>query len=142
MSFSSSSSSGSLKGPTFKEEDEEQEEKLRQVLKYHNQTKHSFTGYARGPRGLDWANQPNPFRRYLSSPLLPLQHSSGHHSVLYSSLFDSSLPPPKPISLSVGLFQAHVQLYLVRLVRYCPLWARRQSPHGFVSGTPSQKASN
>ncbi|KAH0872447.1 hypothetical protein HID58_069809 [Brassica napus] len=100
MSFSSSSSR-SLKVPTFKEEDEQ--EKLRQVLKYHNQTKHSFTNYARGPRGLDWANQPNPFRRYLSSPLLPLlQHDEGHHhSVLYSSLFDSSsLPPPKPISLS------------------------------------------
>ncbi|WZY96991.1 hypothetical protein YC2023_069320 [Brassica napus] len=98
MAFSSSSSSSvSLKVPTFKEE----EEKLRQVLKYHNQTKHSFTNYARGPRGLDWANQPNPFRRYLSSPLLPLlQHSSDHDSVLYSSLFDSSLPPPKPISLS------------------------------------------
>ncbi|XP_048637796.1 uncharacterized protein LOC106404272 isoform X2 [Brassica napus] len=99
MSFSSSSSK-SLKVPTFKEEDEQ--EKLRQVLKYHNQTKHSFTNYARGPRGLDWANQPNPFRRYLSSPLLPLlHHDSGHDSVLYSSLFDSSsLPPPKPISLS------------------------------------------
>ncbi|CAN6927651.1 unnamed protein product [Brassica oleracea] len=100
MSFSSSSSR-SLKVPTFKEEDEQ--EKLRQVLKYHNQTKHSFTNYARGPRGLDWANQPNPFRRYLSSPLLPLlQHDEGHHHyVLYSSLFDSSsLPPPKPISLS------------------------------------------
>ncbi|KAJ0229897.1 hypothetical protein HA466_0312660 [Hirschfeldia incana] len=99
MSFSSS---GSPKAPTFKE-DEEEEDNLRQVLKYHKQTKHSFTGYARGPRGLDWANQPNPFRRYLSSPLLPLQHSSsGHHhdSLLYSSLFDSSLSPPKPISLS------------------------------------------
>ncbi|CAG7868085.1 unnamed protein product [Brassica rapa] len=97
MSFSSSSSSRSLKVPTFKEE----EEKLRQVLKYHNQTKHSFTNYARGPRGLDWANQPNPFRRYLSSPLLPLLQQDGDDSVLYSSLFDSSsLPPPKPISLS------------------------------------------
>ncbi|CAH8390859.1 unnamed protein product [Eruca vesicaria subsp. sativa] len=98
MSFSSSS--GSPKVPTFTKEDE-QEDNLKQALRYHNQTKHSFTNYARGPRGLDWANQPNPFRRYLSSPLLPLQHDEEgpHHSVLYSSLF-SSLPPPKPISLS------------------------------------------
>ncbi|ESQ36832.1 hypothetical protein EUTSA_v10007140mg [Eutrema salsugineum] len=79
---------------------QEEEEKLRLVLKYHNQTKHSLTGYARGPRGLDWANQPNPFRRYLSAPLLPLQHQSQDgDSPLYPSLFDS-LPHPKPISLS------------------------------------------
>ncbi|CAA7024428.1 unnamed protein product [Microthlaspi erraticum] len=98
MAFSSSSSS---KIPTFKEKDEDEEEKLRLVLKYHNQTKHSFTAYAKGPRGLDWANQPNPFRRFLSAPLLPLNEpsSSDESSPLYSSLFDS-LPPPKPISLS------------------------------------------
>ncbi|CAH8250771.1 unnamed protein product [Arabidopsis lyrata] len=88
MTFSSSSSSSSLE----------------LVLEYHNQTKHSFTGYARGPRGLDWANQPNPFRRYLSAPLLPLQHPNhddddNDDSPLYSCLFDS-LPPPKPISLA------------------------------------------
>lgn len=94
MAFSSSSPS--MESP--------EEEKLRLVLTYHNQTKHSFTAYARGPRGLDWANQPNPFRRYLSAPLLPLQHhqktrEEAGDSLLYSSLFDS-LPPPKPISLS------------------------------------------
>ncbi|KAL1217135.1 hypothetical protein V5N11_021471 [Cardamine amara subsp. amara] len=89
MAFSSSS-------------DDDDDDELRLVLKYHNQTKHSFNGYARGPRGLDWANQPNPFRRYLSAPLLPLQHPKNHDdddSLLYSCLFDS-LPPPKPISLS------------------------------------------
>ncbi|GLJ48714.1 hypothetical protein SUGI_1027340 [Cryptomeria japonica] len=44
------------------------------VVKYHEQTKHSFRKYARGPHGLDWANQPNPFRRYESAPLIPLLH--------------------------------------------------------------------
>ncbi|EOA39893.1 hypothetical protein CARUB_v10008571mg [Capsella rubella] len=72
---------------------------LQLVLEYHNQTKHSFNGYARGPRGLDWANQPNPFRRYLSAPLLPLQHPDDPLQSSYASLFDSP-PPPKPVSLS------------------------------------------
>ncbi|KAL0464640.1 UNVERIFIED_CONTAM: hypothetical protein Slati_0351600 [Sesamum latifolium] len=78
---------------------EEKQEFLTQVLKYHNQTKHSFTNYARGPHGLDWANQPNPFRRYISAPLLPLLHptSDDQDSPPYSSLFNS-LPSPKPIS--------------------------------------------
>ncbi|KAL0425838.1 UNVERIFIED_CONTAM: hypothetical protein Sradi_1118600 [Sesamum radiatum] len=78
---------------------EEKQELLTQVFKYHNQTKHSFTNYARGPHGLDWANQPNPFRRYISAPLLPLLHPTpdDQDSPPYSSLFNS-LPSPKPIS--------------------------------------------
>ncbi|CAI8600750.1 unnamed protein product [Vicia faba] len=82
---------------------EQQQNKLSHVLKYHNQTKHNFNNYARGPHGLDWANQPNPFRRYISSPLLPLLHftpqQEQQQSPLYSSLFNS-LPSPKPISKS------------------------------------------
>ncbi|CAI9277944.1 unnamed protein product [Lactuca saligna] len=77
---------------------ENTEQLLKQVLTYHKQTKHSFTNYARGPRGLDWDNQPNPFRRYISAPLCPLLHpSNSDSSPLYDSLFNS-LPPPKPIS--------------------------------------------
>jgi SagB-type dehydrogenase family enzyme len=121
MSFSSSSSFSSQP-----KADQLQDEKLLQVLKYHNQTKHNFNKYARGPHGLDWANQPNPFRRYLSAPLLPPllhlptqtepQKNSNPNQTqsqtaqqnnpddpyvppLYSSLFHS-LPPPKPISHS------------------------------------------
>ncbi|KAI8571884.1 hypothetical protein RHMOL_Rhmol01G0154700 [Rhododendron molle] len=86
-------------------------DQLNQAINYHNQTKHSFTDYARGPHGLDWANQPNPFRRYISSPLLPLSHfpidqnnpnpsnPNNNNSPLYSSLFHS-LPSPKPLSKS------------------------------------------
>lgn len=96
--MSSTSSSSSLT-PTNQEESL----LLDQVLKYHNQTKHSFNKYARGPHGLDWANQPNPFRRYISSPLLPLQHqqqiTSPSPSPSYSSLY-LSIPPPTPLSLS------------------------------------------
>lgn len=49
-------------------------EKLSTVIKYHEQTKHSFNKYARGPHGLDWANQPNPFRRYEPAPAISLLH--------------------------------------------------------------------
>ncbi|KAH9318023.1 hypothetical protein KI387_019792, partial [Taxus chinensis] len=44
------------------------------LIKYHEQTKHSFRKYARGPHGLDWANQPKPFRRYKSAAVIPLLH--------------------------------------------------------------------
>ncbi|GAV78654.1 Nitroreductase domain-containing protein [Cephalotus follicularis] len=98
MSFSSSPSPSPSTTSTNPNKDNESLEKLTQALKYHNQTKHSFTKYARGPHGLDWANQPNPFRRYISAPILHLAHDNPVDSTpLYSSLF-LSLPPPKPIT--------------------------------------------
>lgn len=42
------------------------------VLRYHQKTKHRLNAYARGPGRLDWANQPDPFRRYVGSPLIML----------------------------------------------------------------------
>lgn len=96
MSTTSASQQGSA------EKQQGQDVFLAQVLKYHNQTKHSFTNYAHGPRGLDWANQPNPFRRYISAPLLQLLHPPSpdvDDSPLYHTVFNS-LPSPKPVSQS------------------------------------------
>ncbi|KAK8939975.1 hypothetical protein KSP40_PGU015603 [Platanthera guangdongensis] len=79
-------------------------ENQREAIIYHNQTKHSLTsGYARGPHGLDWANQPNPFLSFLSAPRLPLLHlpPQPEDSPSYLSLFSSSPPAPlQPISHS------------------------------------------
>ncbi|KAF9617156.1 hypothetical protein IFM89_034307 [Coptis chinensis] len=98
--FTPTTASMSTSPTSSKQESNEQELLLAQVLKYHNQTKHSFNNYARGPHGLDWANQPNPFRRYISSPLLPLQHQKQDpSSISYSSLFLSP-PSPQPLSLA------------------------------------------
>lgn len=110
MSTSSSQSPCTQQDAAGKQE--EKEVLLGQVLKYHNQTKHSFTNYARGPHGLDWANQPNPFRRYISAPLVHLLHPpplpdsasnplniDDSDSPLYHTVFES-LPSPKPISES------------------------------------------
>ena len=46
---------------------------LQQVLEYHEITKHHVQGYARGPGYLDWATQPNPFRRYHGTRRVPLE---------------------------------------------------------------------
>ena len=42
------------------------------VIRYHVQTKHHFNRYARALGYLDWANQPDPFRRFEGAPLLSL----------------------------------------------------------------------
>jgi SagB-type dehydrogenase family enzyme len=48
--------------------------KLEAVMRYHERTKHHFARFAPGPGQLDWANQPDPFRRFQGAPLtrLPL----------------------------------------------------------------------
>lgn len=43
---------------------------VEQVIQYHIQTKHHFHRYARAAGYLDWANQPDPFRRYVDSALI------------------------------------------------------------------------
>lgn len=43
-----------------------------QVIRYHVQTKHHFNRYARSMGYLDWANQPDPFRRFAGAELIPL----------------------------------------------------------------------
>jgi len=42
------------------------------VRAYHERTKHGFQRYATGPLELDWATQPDPFRRFAGAPEIPL----------------------------------------------------------------------
>lgn len=46
---------------------------LEVVRAYHEVTKHAPTRYARGPGELDWANQPEPFKRWEGAPLVELE---------------------------------------------------------------------
>jgi len=44
------------------------------IFAYHQATKHHFNRFADGPGQLDWATQPDPFRRYVGAPLITLAH--------------------------------------------------------------------
>ncbi|MHC1741457.1 MAG: SagB/ThcOx family dehydrogenase [Syntrophobacteraceae bacterium] len=82
---------------------------LQAVLDYHEATKHQFHQYARGPGYLDWATQPDPFRRYEGSPLILLERPVADETILYDSLMDGTLPPAlplSPLSLSSLLFHS------------------------------------
>jgi SagB-type dehydrogenase family enzyme len=46
--------------------------KIQSVLDYHERTKHHPHRYAASPGFLDWANEPDPFRRYEGARLLSL----------------------------------------------------------------------
>jgi SagB-type dehydrogenase family enzyme len=51
---------------------------LEVVRAYHQRTKHHVARYAHGPGGLDWENQPDPFRRYAGARLFSLEPASDY----------------------------------------------------------------
>ena len=55
-------------------------DQIKAAMRYHERTKHQFNRYADGPGQLDWANQPNPFRRYEGAPLVRLPLLAAHEA--------------------------------------------------------------
>ena len=72
---------------------------LQQVLEYHEITKHHFQGHARGPGYLDWASQPNAFRRYQETRFVSLEHVPATNEPLYDDAFVQGRIPPAPVTL-------------------------------------------
>ena len=60
------------------------------ALAYHETTKHHFNRFARSAGHLDWATQPDPFRRYAGASLVPLSREPLASAVAYDALYDSS----------------------------------------------------
>jgi len=75
------------------------------VRAYHQRTKHMPERYAPGPGYMDWANQPDPFRRFSGAPIveLPLVRDDG--TPPYDAMFQVLRTPPQPLTAeSLGLF--------------------------------------
>ena len=73
------------------------------VMDYHIRTKHHFNRYARSLGYLDWANQPNPFRRFEGAELIPLPLLKSEEEPLspgYEMLYEQEAVPRQPVSLS------------------------------------------
>jgi SagB-type dehydrogenase family enzyme len=58
------------------------------ALHYHDATKHHFNRFARSLGYLDWATQPDPFRRYDGAPRIELPREVVADRVPYAALFD------------------------------------------------------
>jgi SagB-type dehydrogenase family enzyme len=75
------------------------------IIAYHERTKHHPGRYARGPHGLDWATQPNPFRRFTGAPLHRLALSEGDQTPPAVVLFGGAIVAPQPLTpATLGLF--------------------------------------
>jgi SagB-type dehydrogenase family enzyme len=67
------------------------------IRAYHEHSKHRPERYAPGPGGLDWANQPDPWRRYAGAPQLALPLAADGLATRYNDLRRGSLPAPVPL---------------------------------------------
>src|SRR5687767_10578927 len=71
-------------------------------MRYHERTKHHFARFAPGPGQLDWANQPDPFRRFEGAPLtrLPLLAPDDEpRAPAYDSLYAPGAVASAPLDL-------------------------------------------
>ena len=57
------------------------------VYDFHQRTKHSLSQYARGPDGLDWDTQPDPFRTYAGSERFTLPLHAREIETAYTDLY-------------------------------------------------------
>jgi SagB-type dehydrogenase family enzyme len=74
------------------------------VVAYHERTKHHFRRYAAALGYMDWATQPDPFRRYAGADLVRLPLPKAGRPLPYWQLYASATVPPAPLSLqSVSL---------------------------------------
>ncbi len=69
---------------------------LASVIRYHQETKHHFFRYARALGYMDWANQPDPFRRFEGAPLIPLPLLRPNEAPLSPTYADLYRPGPRP----------------------------------------------
>ena len=75
------------------------------VVAYHERTKHHYHRYAASLGYMDWAKQPDPFRRYDGAPLVRLPFPDGGRALPYWRLYVPDNMAPAPLSVdSISLF--------------------------------------
>ena len=75
------------------------------VVAYHERTKHHFHRYAASPGYMDWATQPDPFRRYQGADLVRLPLAKPGRPLPYWQLYALGDVSSEPLTLeSISLF--------------------------------------
>ena len=99
---------------------------LEQVFTYHQATKHHFQGYARGPGYLDWASQPNSFRRYAGARVVTLEKIPPSDEPFYDDAFVEGRISPAELAEHLSTFLR--QLGDIGLEEHC----RPVGPYGSI----------
>ncbi len=71
-----------------------------QIIAYHEASKHHYRTFAPGPGYLDWATQPDPFRRYTGAHMTPLARPDSLDGPPYEAGFTPGLTPVAPLDFA------------------------------------------
>ena len=75
-------------------------ERLQEVFDYHQATRHRFEAFASGPDMLDWATQPDPFRRYAGARLIRLETVAPTDEPGFDAIFTpADMPAPAAVNM-------------------------------------------
>ena len=99
------------------------------VVAYHERTKHHVHRYAASLGYMDWATQPDPFRRYSGADLVRLPLPKSGRPLPYWQLYAAAAVPPELLSIeSVSLFLRYA-LSLTAWKRFQQTtWSLRANP--------------
>jgi SagB-type dehydrogenase family enzyme len=75
------------------------DQRLKEIINYHEATKHHFDRYARSPGYMDWKNQPNPFRSYAGAPAVSLPLLQKDPSAAYLDLYERTRNAQQPFTI-------------------------------------------
>src|SRR5262245_54650395 len=99
------------------------------VLDYHRRTKHHLDRYAPGPDGLDWANQPDPFRTFAGAEPADLPLLADALTAGYADLFVPGAVRPRRADLTTVAALLELALGLSAWKEYRgSRWALRCNP--------------
>ncbi len=99
------------------------------VFEYHERTKHHTHRLAASSGYMDWATQPDPFRRYAGAPLVQLPLPGTGRTMPYWQLYFPERVEPAPLSVeSISLFFRY-SLSVTAWKRFCDnTWSLRANP--------------
>ena len=71
----------------------------RQIIRYHEESKHHYDRYARSAGHMDWDNQPNPFRFYEATKAFGLPFLKNDPAALYVDLYRRDNHPSRGFTI-------------------------------------------
>jgi SagB-type dehydrogenase family enzyme len=99
------------------------------VVAYHERTKHHFHRYAASPGYMDWATQPDPFRRYQGADLVRLPLAKPGRPLPYWQLYALGDVSSEPLSLeSISLFFRYALSLTAWKRLHQTTWSLRANP--------------
>jgi SagB-type dehydrogenase family enzyme len=74
-------------------------QRVKEIINYHEATKHHYDRYARSPGYMDWKNQPNPFRSYAGAPAVSLPLLQKDPAAAYRDLYQRTRNTQQPFTI-------------------------------------------